>query len=132
RDQPGAHDREIGDQILGRVGAEQRDAGVPFQPAPRDLGGERRHSPVKLRIGEFAVAASPVGRDQRDLAGVLRRVEQIAEIDGIEAHGWTTTLPNTWRSSRRLIASRPWLSGTMRSITGTRRRDAARSSSVTK
>ncbi len=125
RDQPDAHDREIGDEILGRIGAEQRDPGAAAQPAAGEIGGERDDRPIERTIAEGAGFAVGLDRDQRGRVRRPIRVEQIAEIDRFEDHGVTTTLPNTPRSSKRLTAARPSLNGSTRSITGTRRREAA-------
>ena len=125
RDQSGAHDREIGDEVLGRVGAEHGDARAAAQTPAGEIGDEREDRAVQRTIAEGAGPAVEADRDQRGLVGCAIGVEQIAEIDRVEAHGVTTTLPNTARSSKRLTAARPSLNGSTRSITGTRRREAA-------
>jgi len=80
----------------------------------------------------FAMAAIEAHGDQRGLVRLCAGVEQIAEIGGVERHGTTTILPNTARSSSRLIASRPSLSGSTRSITGTSLRVPASAKSASR
>src|SRR5947208_841148 len=121
----------------GRDAGAQRpelaDAGAAPQAARAKLGGERGGCTIQHAVAEMTRIAVGIDRDQRRLVRIEPGIEQIAEIDAVgKAHGATTTLPNTARSSSRLIAARPSFNGRMRSMTGTRRRAAASCSSCSR